>query len=342
MLLVPSAPHPNTPNTMTPSIRRVEVYRSGNPGLGVRVYHMLYSNSCEEHKYLAGLRKEKDSFERLIKERGSMLLPIFEERREGTGHSEDTVKTISSRSAGVVERSTQSLLRLSSTYEKSVIPATLTIGDYILTPDICVERKSIPDLISSFNSGRLYTQCELMSVHYKYPVLLIEFEEDKAFSLDTVGEMKSYAKPTGKYPPKKKPTDQGPGTSPTYTSISIQSKIVLLTLSFPRLRIIWSSSPFTTAEVFADLKRNNAEPDLAKAVGTGADDDPDPGAGVNTAAEELLRALPGITPKNLKFVMSRVRNVRELCELDLKGVQDLLGVEPGKACYEFMHRGEGK
>ena len=36
-----------------------------------------------------------------------------------------------------------------------VIPATLTVGDYILTPDICVERKSLADLISSFNSGRL-------------------------------------------------------------------------------------------------------------------------------------------------------------------------------------------
>ena len=36
-----------------------------------------------------------------------------------------------------------------------VIPVTLTIGDYILTPEICVERKSIPDLMSSFNSGRL-------------------------------------------------------------------------------------------------------------------------------------------------------------------------------------------
>lgn len=36
-----------------------------------------------------------------------------------------------------------------------VVPATLTVGDYILTPDMCVERKSIPDLIQSFNSGRL-------------------------------------------------------------------------------------------------------------------------------------------------------------------------------------------
>lgn len=30
---------------------------------------MMYHLSCEEHKYLAGLRKEKESFERLIKER---------------------------------------------------------------------------------------------------------------------------------------------------------------------------------------------------------------------------------------------------------------------------------
>jgi DNA excision repair protein ERCC-4 len=82
-----------------------------------------------------------------------------------------------------------------------IVPATLTVGDYILTPDICVERKSIPDLVSSFNSGRLYdslsrhvlqahgpayryTQCELMSVHYKQPILLIEFEEQKSFSLE--------------------------------------------------------------------------------------------------------------------------------------------------------------
>lgn len=86
-----------------------------------------------------------------------------------------------------------------------IVPATLTVGDYILTPEICVERKSIPDLVLSFNSGRLYdalsrcvtpiyghsyryTQCELMSVHYKQPILLIEFEEQKSFSLEARGQ----------------------------------------------------------------------------------------------------------------------------------------------------------
>ncbi|OJA12366.1 hypothetical protein AZE42_04345 [Rhizopogon vesiculosus] len=332
-------------------VRRIEVYRNSNPGMGVRVYFMVYQLSCEEHKYLAGLRREKESFEKLIRERGSMLLPIFEDK--DTGRSDAVIKTISTRLAGgrkelstvasqvIVDmrefRSTlPSLLHASGLL---VIPATLTVGDYILTPDICVERKSIPDLVASFNSGRLYTQCELMSVHYKQPILLIEFEENKSFSLETVAESaKSYAKPTGKYPVKK---STGP-TESDRAPPSIQSKLVLLTLHFPRVRIIWSSSPYGTADIFNDLKVNTLEPDPNRAIAIGAEEDPEAGAGINAAAEELLRCLPGVTAKNVKYVMSKVGSVRELCELDRAGVQGILGVEPGNACYDFVHRGERK
>ena len=38
---------------------------------------MVYSNSCEEHKYLAGIRREKEAFERLIKERGVCVVVGF-------------------------------------------------------------------------------------------------------------------------------------------------------------------------------------------------------------------------------------------------------------------------
>ncbi|KZT00071.1 uncharacterized protein LAESUDRAFT_764940 [Laetiporus sulphureus 93-53] len=331
-------------------IRRIEVYRNANAGLGVRVYFMMYRMSCEEGKYLTGLRREKESFERLIKERGSMLMPILEDRRQGSGES--LLKTISSRIAGGrKELSTEpsrvivdmrefrsSLPSLLHASHLLITPVTLTVGDYILTPDICVERKSIPDLVSSFNSGRLYTQCELMSAHYKQPILLIEFEEHKSFSLEAVADVKSYAKQTGKYPTKKKPG--GPSENDTSLAASIQSKLVLLTLTFPRVRIIWSSSPYATAEIFRDLKANSPEPDPAKAVTVGAEEDPDAGAGVNAVAEELLRTLPGITAKNVKHVMSKVESVRALCELSLPQVQEILGVEPGKACWEFIHRGE--
>ncbi|KAI0300476.1 hypothetical protein B0F90DRAFT_1810368 [Multifurca ochricompacta] len=334
-------------------VRRIEVYKASNPGLAVRVYFMIYQMTAEEHKYLASLRKEKSAFERLIKERGTMLLPIHENHRAASDVGEAIIKTISSRVAGgqkelsaeqsrvIVDmrefRSTlPSLLHAS---KMDIVPATLTVGDYILTPDICVERKSIPDLVSSFNSGRLYTQCELMSVHYKQPILLIEFEEQKSFSLEIVQDVKSYVKPTGKYPPR----TAGSGRSSTQDVSqppSIQQKLVLLTLAFPRVRILWSSSPYATADIFKDLKADAREPDYAIAVAVGADSDPAAGQGLHGPAEELLRTLPGITVKNAGYVISRVRSIRELCELDLQQLQDILGNEPGKACWEFLHWGE--
>ena len=39
-------------------------------------------------------------------------------------------------------------------------------------------------LVVSVLTFARYTQCELMSVHYKQPILLIEFEEHKSFSLE--------------------------------------------------------------------------------------------------------------------------------------------------------------
>src|SRR2546429_941205 len=41
-----------------------------------------------------------------------------------------------------------------------VVPCQLTVGDYVLTPSICVERKSVRDLVSSFKNGRLFNQAE--------------------------------------------------------------------------------------------------------------------------------------------------------------------------------------
>lgn len=64
-----------------------------------------------------------------------------------------------------------------------IVPITLTVGDYVLTPDTCVERKSVPDLIGSLNSGRLFTQALAMTRHYTNAVLLVEFEANRPFSL---------------------------------------------------------------------------------------------------------------------------------------------------------------
>lgn len=51
-------------------IRRVEVYRSSHDDRNVRVYFLYYGGSVEEQRYLSAVRKEKDAFTRLIKEKG--------------------------------------------------------------------------------------------------------------------------------------------------------------------------------------------------------------------------------------------------------------------------------
>lgn len=153
----------------------------------------------------------------------------------------------------------------------------------------------------------------------------------------TVQELKSYAKPSNKYQKSKQTA-----TDSAMSMYSIQAKLVLLTLTFPRVRIIWSSSPYATAAIFSDLKMHNFEPDAAKAIAVGAEEDAEAGPGINHAAEELLRALPGVNAQTVRHIMNKVGSVREFCELSLKEVQNILGVEPGKKCYEFIHRGERK
>ena len=60
-----------------------------------------------------------------------------------------------------------------SPFISDIDPVTLEVGDYILTPEICVERKSISDLIGSLNGGRLFNQATSMSRFYAKPMLLI-------------------------------------------------------------------------------------------------------------------------------------------------------------------------
>ena len=58
-------------------IRRIEVYRSSHDDRNVRVYFMYYGGSVEEQRYLSAVRREKDAFTRLIKEKGVCVLKCY-------------------------------------------------------------------------------------------------------------------------------------------------------------------------------------------------------------------------------------------------------------------------
>ncbi|KAL8777134.1 MAG: hypothetical protein Q9213_007994 [Squamulea squamosa] len=319
-------------------IRRVEVYRSSHEDRNVRVYFMYYGGSVEEQRYLSAVRKEKDAFTRLIKEKGSMALTLTLDGAAPTDPQEQFLRTVNTRIAGGgrlaataepprvvvdVREFRSSLPSLLHGRSMIVVPCMLTVGDYVLTPTICIERKSVRDLISSFKNGRLFNQAETMLQHYKHPMLLIEFDQNKSFTLDPFADH-SFEKSI-------KSADD---------SRDLQSKIVLLTIAFPRLKIIWSSSPYQTAEIFAELKNKQDEPDPVKAVqiGLGMGEDPYEQQSFNTTPQDMLRAVPGVTAKNMMRLILKVGDLREVSNLGEDELDEMIGKEAGRQVYRFFNR----
>ena len=63
-------------------VRQLEVFQAQNPDYKMKVYFMMYGKSVEEQAYLSSLRQEKEAFEKLIREKTTMVIP---EDREGRG-----------------------------------------------------------------------------------------------------------------------------------------------------------------------------------------------------------------------------------------------------------------
>ena len=321
----------------TAFIRRVEVYRSSHTDRNIRVYFMYYGGSTEEQRYLSAVRREKDAFSRLIREKGSMAITLND--AGPLDPQEQFLRTVNTRIAGGgrlaataapptvvvdVREFRSALPSLLHGRSMEVIPCQLTVGDYVLSPTICIERKSVRDLIQSFRNGRLFNQAETMLQYYKNPFLLIEFDQHKSFTLDPFADLTSSTSSL---------------KLPDSENKDLQAKLVLLTLSYPRLKIIWSSSPYQTAEIFEELKKNQDEPDPLKAVQTGLGDDEDPNDKTfNQTPQDMLRCVPGVDGKVMGRLVLETRDLQEVANMKLDDFDPLIGKESGRKIVGFFER----
>lgn len=145
-----------------------------------------------------------------------------------------------------------------------------------------------------------------MTRYYKYPILLIEFDDTLEFKLqDSAAEMTA-----------------GGEINPA----SVISKLSLLTLHFPNLQIFWSKGPAHTADIFRELKRSQTgvtkDPDLQKISKIGKVGDSELDSYENNDEEddfnrfmptEFLKKLPGVDSNNIRELTKKVRNMVELC-----------------------------
>ncbi|CAJ1080668.1 DNA repair endonuclease XPF [Xyrichtys novacula] len=316
-------------------VRQLEIYKASRPGKPLRVYFLIYGGSTEEQKYLTTLSKEKKAFEHLIREKATMVIPEEREGREDTNLDlarslEPANATTNTRKAGGQEQPKEpsrvivdmrefrsELPSLLHRRGMDIEPVTLEVGDYILTPDTCVERKSVSDLIGSLQSGRLYTQCLSMTRYYRKPVLLIEFDPAKPFSLMARSDFRH-----------------------EISSNDISSKLTLLTIHFPRLRILWCPSPHATADLFMELKQGRLEPDAAAAQAVTAESDmvAESAELYNPGPYDFLLKMPGVNTKNYRAIIKNADSLADLAKLSQEKLAEILeNANNAKMLYEFLH-----
>eukprot|EP01064_Diplonema_japonicum_P034249 TRINITY_DN7040_c0_g1_i3.p1 TRINITY_DN7040_c0_g1~~TRINITY_DN7040_c0_g1_i3.p1 ORF type:complete len:820 (+),score=147.75 TRINITY_DN7040_c0_g1_i3:1-2460(+) len=180
------------------AIRRLEVHAARHSDWMTKVYVCGNSDSTEQQKTLTEINHEINAFKWLASARAK--LPDLGRQSSTTPNTERPspfyARAKRSKRSGLLQAIQNSgkiivdhrefRSRLPSALQRrsaTLIPHMLDIADYVLSPDIGIERKSIPDLMGSLASGRLLSQVERLTKKYRIPVLLIEFEGHRPFSL---------------------------------------------------------------------------------------------------------------------------------------------------------------
>lgn len=330
------------------AIRQIEVYQAlyCHPKR-CKVYTIQFENSSDVQQYLTSLRREKEAFENLIKEKATMVVPKGRDGKtdghpdlvRGDLRANETTDAVNTRRAGgQVDRNDiikQKILvdmrefrcELPSIIHKRGIeiePIQLEIGDYILSSDTCVERKSVSDLIQSLQSGRLYNQAAMMIRHFKRSVLLIEFDETKSFHFKG-----RYWGGAGGY---SGPRKDGPQ--------DLVDRLILLTIHHPNLKLIWSPSTHFSAELFEYLKVDRDQPDPAKIASITSEELPPETFEdrYDIQARDFLLKLPGVNTRNVYALMNAAPTLADLANISVEELDEILhNTRSAELLYQTFH-----
>ena len=315
-------------------LRALECYKNTPQGRshGMRVYLLSYNVETADTQELDA---ENEAFEKLIMQKSKML--IEEERgqvvRAHPALDTENLARLSRVGGGRSDVSRPYVVVDTREFMGSKIPSKLwmrgfdcvplmiEVGDYVVSDEVCIERKTVPDLIGSFADGRLYQQCLNMFKHYPVVVLLLEFN-GSPFMLEPKHQLPQQVSPN-----------------------SLASKLSLLVLHFPQLRIFWSRN---TAQSVAFVARLRSASTL---MAGGPDLDRVNAAGVNNVLREeggglldvtpriFLQKMPGILSGNIDAVASHAGSLAKLLmDFSEKTYGPIMGTKNAKDFGGFIRK----
>jgi len=171
----------------------------------------------------------------------------------------------------------------------------LGVGDYVVTPEIAVERKSLPDFVASVYDGRLFSQASSLSSAFRKPYIIIEGDLTQLTKL--VKNVSSY-----------------------------YGAVASVTLAYD-LRLLHTATQDETAMALAALVRNSR----ARPVPPGIMLAPPKGKDTSQQQLYLVSSLPGVGMKLARRMLNRHGTPRQVMTLTEAQLAMVPGLGPKRA-----------
>ncbi|MEN2496020.1 MAG: DNA repair endonuclease XPF [Marteilia pararefringens] len=309
-------------------VRNVESY-SLKSTHHVELNMIFFKDSIETINYKQEIAREKDTFNTLIREKSSLVLPqdfsIYSMTNDqhlpnqfdyevNFGNQAKSKKNDKPEAIIVDMREFNCELPI-FLHQKNykIEPITLEVGDYILTDEVCIERKTIPDLIGSINSGRLYNQCVAISHFYKSPILLIEMQSENNPRLGINCNKQDRR--------------------------LITNHLVLIAMHFNEINIIWSPSYYFTVDIFSSLKKQKNEPELSDCVLSSEGNEDMLVYFLKLSSMKLMTKLPGMDSRSINYASYKNLSLLDIVDNDLSELCTISGnSQKGKNLFDFINK----
>lgn len=277
------------------SVRRLEIYNS-HVDKKVAAYLLCYPEAKEMEMMQNAANYENEVFIKIIQQLKSFTARDFVPFRF-------TDKQIIADDREFRSGMPNALLKIGF----KVLPSMITVGDYVLTKDIVIERKAYSDLVQSLKSGRLLQQIQRMSQYYKRPMLMLEFSE----------------------------TDQYNVISSRDKSSAVMIKLSTIIKHFPNLRIIWGRNYLECAKTMKMLQEGGDPPVLSEAQEMGSGERSF--SSMESKGLQFLSTIPFLTSSHIDKICENCKNLVKLLAVSRDDMMTMLGAQIGVKLYILLH-----
>ena len=180
--------------------------------------------------------------------------------------------------------------------ECKIIMKTLDIGDYVLSKDVCIERKTVEDFLASMLDGRLFSQMINLRENYEKPLILVEGNMDELYTLRNIHKNSIIG---------------------ALTSIALDYNVPILNTK---------NAKETAEYLFVIAKREQIAKDREVAIRIGRK-----GLTINEQQRFVVEGLPLVGPSLARNLLETFGSIKAIVDANEKELQEVEGLGKGKA-----------